>query len=116
MDYAESFSDVQESLDFSEVFNKKNVFALTLNGDSMSDAFIADGDMVLMEPVNDQYCLRNGDIVSAYVPGMGSTLKYYFKKGPQISLEAANPKYEPILLDLDQLQIQGKLLAVWRKI
>ena len=111
----ESFSDVQESLDFSEVFNKKNVFALTVNGDSMIDAFIADGDMVLMEPVNDQYCLRNGDIVSAYVPGLGSTLKYFIKKENKIYLEAANPNYEPIILDKNQVEIQGKLLAVWRK-
>ena len=111
----ESFSDVQESLDFSEVFNKKNVFALTVNGDSMIDAFIADGDMVLMEPVNDQYCLRNGDIVSAYVHGLGSTLKYFMKKENKIYLEAANPNYEPIILDKNQVEIQGKLLAVWRK-
>ena len=112
----ETYSDVHENLDISDVLKKQNIFALTVNGDSMINACIADGDMVLMSPVKDSYSLRNGDIVSAYVPGMGSTLKYYFKKGPQISLEAANPKYEPILLDLDQLQIQGKLLAVWRKV
>ena len=111
----ESFSDVQESLDFSEVFNKKDVFALTVNGDSMIDAFIADGDMVLMEPVSDQYYLRNGDIVSAFVPGHGSTLKYFMKKENKIYLEAANPNYEPIILEKNQVQIQGKLLAVWRK-
>ena len=111
----ESFSDVRENLDFSDIFNKKNVFALTVNGDSMIDAFIADGDMVLMEPVNDHYSLRNGDIVSAFVPGLGSTLKYFIKKENKIYLEAANPNYEPIVLEKEQVQIQGKLLAVWRK-
>ena len=50
------------------------------------------------------------------VPGLGTTLKYFFKRGGKIFLEAANPSYEPIILDFDQLQIQGKLLAVWRKI
>ena len=111
----ESFSDVKESLDFAEVFNKKDVFALTVNGDSMIDAFIADGDMVLMEPVNDHYSLRNGDIVSAFVPGLGSTLKYFIKKENKIYLEAANPNYDPIILEKNQVQLQGKLLAVWRK-
>ena len=111
----ESFDDIKENLDFSEIFNKKDVFALTVNGDSMIDAFIADGDMVLMEPVHDNYSLRNGDIISAFVPGLGSTLKYFIKKENKIYLEAANPNYDPIILESDQVQIQGKLLAVWRK-
>ncbi len=112
----ESYSDVEESLDLSEIFKKEGVFALTVNGDSMKDAFIADGDMVLMEPVKDPSYLRNGSIVSAMVPGSGTTLKYFFKKNNQIILEAANPNYEPIILDLNQVSIQGKLLAVWRKV
>ncbi len=111
----ETFNDVRENLDMSEILNKKNIFALNVNGDSMVDACIADGDMVLMEPVNDIYSLKNGTIVSALVPGCGTTLKYFLKKGNKISLEAANPAYEPIVVDPEQLQIQGKLLAVWRK-
>ena len=112
----ETFHDIQETLDISEVFKKKNVFALTVNGDSMIDAQIADGDMVLLEVVKDSFSIRNGDIVSALVPGMGTTLKYFFKKENKISLEAANPKYENIILNADQVQVQGKLLAVWRRI
>ena len=54
----ETYSDVQENLDISDVLKKKNVFALTVNGDSMIDACIADGDMVLMEPIKDSYSLR----------------------------------------------------------
>ena len=112
----ETYSDVQENLDISEVLKKKNVFALTVNGDSMIDACIADGDMVLMEPINDSFSLRNGDIVSAMVPGLGTTLKYFIKKGNKIFLEAANTAYEAIELNLDQVIFQGKLLAVWRKV
>ena len=112
----ESYSDVSEELDISEILQKKDVFALTVNGDSMKDAFIADGDMVLMEPVFDQSSIRNGMIVSAMVPGLGTTLKYFFRKNNQIVLEAANPEYEPISLDKDLVSIQGKLLAVWRKV
>tara|TARA_Y100000287_G_C14156891_1_gene322655 strand:+ start:327 stop:944 length:618 start_codon:yes stop_codon:yes gene_type:complete len=112
----ETFTDVNQELDISEVLKKKDVFALTVNGDSMIDACIADGDMVLMEPVKNFSILRNGDIVSALVPGLGTTLKYFIKRGNKIFLEAANPAYEPIELDLDQVIFQGKLLAVWRKV
>ena len=112
----ETYSDVQDNLDISDVLEKKNVFALSVNGDSMIDACIADGDMVLMEPVKDSYSLRNGDIVSVLVPGMGTTLKYFIKKGSKIFLEAANTKYQPIELSLDDAIFQGKLLAVWRRV
>ena len=112
----ETYSDIQENLDITDVFKKKNVFALTVNGDSMIDACIADGDMVLMEPITDSYSLKNGTIVSALVPGLGTTLKYFFKRGNKIFLEAANPNYEPIELNKEDVVFQGKLLAVWRKI
>ena len=112
----ETYSDVSENLDISDVFKKKNVFALTVNGDSMIDACIADGDMVLMEPITDSSSLKNGSIVSAMVPGLGTTLKYFFKRGEKIFLEAANPAYEPIELNFENVVFQGKLLAVWRKI
>ena len=112
----ETYSDINESLDFSEILKKKNIFALTVNGDSMIDACIADGDMVLMEKITDSYSLRNGTIVSAMVPGLGTTLKYFFKRNGKIFLEAANPSYEPIELDFNAVVFQGKLLAVWRKV
>ena len=82
----------------------------------MIDACIAHGDMVLMEPINDSYSLKNGTIVSALVPGLGTTLKYFCKKEGKIYLEAANPSYDPIILNLDEVVFQGKLLAVWRKV
>ena len=112
----ETYSDVQENLDISDVLNQKNVFALTVNGDSMIDACIADGDMVLMAPITDAYSIRNGTIVSALVPGLGTTLKYYVKRGHKIYLEAANQNYEPIELNQEQVVFQGRLLAVWRKV
>ena len=112
----ETFNDTNENLDITDVLKKKNVFALTVNGDSMIDACIADGDMVLMEPINDSFSLRNGDIVSALVPGMGTTLKYFFKRGGKLFLEAANSNYDPIELNLNEVVFQGKLLAAWRKV
>ena len=112
----ETYSDINEQLDISDTLNKKNVFALTVNGDSMIDACIADGDMVLMEPIIDASVLKNGIIVSAMVPGLGTTLKYFSKRGNKIFLEAANPAYDPIELNLNEVVFQGKLLAVWRKV
>ena len=112
----ETFADLNEELDINDVVTKKDVFALLVNGDSMVDAFIADGDMVLMEPVKDYLNLRNGTIVSALVPGGGTTLKYFFRNGKEIILEAANKNYEKIILNANEIIIQGKLLAVWRKV
>ena len=111
----ETYPDETEALDINEVLQKNGVFALTVNGDSMVDAYIADGDMVLMEPIRELNFLKNGTIVSAMVPGSGTTLKYFFKKNNKIILEAANPNYDPIILNFNEVVIQGKLLAVWRK-
>ena len=111
----ETFDDVNDTLDLNSVLQIKGLFALMVNGDSMIDSFIADGDMVLMEPVNNPSGLRNGTVVSAMVPGLGTTLKHFFRKGSLIRLEAANPAYEPIEIDAEQVYIQGKLAAVWRK-
>ena len=111
----ETFDDVQETLDLNSVLQLKGLFALTVNGDSMIDTFIADGDMVLMEPVNEPARLRNGTIVSAMVPGLGTTLKHFFRDGSLVRLEAANTSYDPIEIDAEQVHIQGKLAAVWRK-
>ena len=112
----ETYSDIDETFDITDVLQKKDIFALSVNGDSMIDACISHGDMVLMEPIKDSFFIKNGTIVSAMVPGMGTTLKYFFKRDDKIFLEAANPNYEPIILSPEEVQIQGKLLAVWRKV
>jgi repressor LexA len=111
----ETFDDVQEHLDLAAVLETRGLFALTVNGDSMIDAHIADGDLVLMEPVPDPARLREGTIVSALVPGSGTTLKHFHRSGHRVRLEAANPAYEAIVVDADQVTIQGRLVAVWRQ-
>lgn len=111
----ETFDDIQERLDLAPVLETRGLFALTVNGDSMVDAHIADGDVVLMEPVSDAGRLRQGTIVSALVPGSGTTLKHFHCDGIMVRLEAANPAYEPIELPAEQVQVQGKLAAVWRQ-
>ena len=82
----------------------------------MPPACITDENMVLMELITDLYFLRNGTIFSAIVPGLGTTLKYFVKKGGKIFLESANPAYKPIQLNLNKISLQRKLLSVWRKI
>lgn len=112
----ESFDDIQERLDLAPLLETRGLFALTVNGDSMVNAHIADGDVVLMEPVADPARLRNGTIVSAQVPGSGTTLKYFQRQGSTVTLEPANPAYEPIVLPAEQVSVQGKLVAVWRQV
>jgi repressor LexA len=112
----EPFDDVRERLDLTEVLETRGLFALTVNGDSMVEAHIADGDVVLLEPVADPSRLRDGTIVSALVPGSGTTLKHFHRQGSKVRLEAANPAYEPIELPADQVSVQGKLVAVWRQV
>jgi repressor LexA len=112
----EPCDDLEERLDLVPLLQKKGLFALTVHGDSMRDAHIADGDVVLLEPVHDPQRLRQGTIVSAMVPGSGTTLKHFHRQGTRVRLEAANPAYEPIELPADQVEIQGRLLAVWRQV
>ena len=112
----ETFDDIQERLDLAPVLDTRGLFALTVNGDSMVDAHIADGDVVLLEPVSDPSRLKAGTIVSALVPGSGTTLKHFHRSGATVTLEAANPAYAPIVLPADQVTVQGKLVAVWRQV
>ena len=112
----ETFDDVEERLDLAPVLKKRGLFALTVHGDSMAGAHIAEGDVVLMEPVRDPTRLRDGTIISAVVPGSGTTLKHFHRQGDQVKLEAANVSYPPLILPADQVSVQGKLVAVWRQI
>jgi repressor LexA len=112
----EPFSDAPERLDLAPLLETRGLFALTVNGDSMVEAHIADGDVVLLEPVRDPGRLREGTIVSALVPGSGTTLKHFHREGQQVRLEAANPAYAPILVPAEEVTIQGKLVAVWRQV
>jgi repressor LexA len=112
----ETFDDIQERVDLAPVLDTQGLFALTVNGDSMVEAQIADGDLVLMEPVIDPSRLRNGTIVSALVPGSGTTLKHFERQGDTVTLVAANSAYAPIVLPADQVTVQGRLVAVWRQV
>lgn len=78
----ETYSDIEERLDLSQVLETRGLFALTVNGDSMVDAHIADGDVVLMQPVVEPSRLKEGTVVSALVAGSGTTLKHFSGTAP----------------------------------
>ena len=82
---ADDFKEIRISLDKELVKNTDSTFYARVSGDSMKDAYIAEGDMVLMEPVKESSSLRNGTIVSSMVPGSGTTLKYFSRRNNYIT-------------------------------
>jgi len=88
------------------------LFALEVQGDSMIDASVLDGDIVILKH---QETAENGDMVAAWIEGdEETTLKFLYKEGAQVRLEPANPKYDPILRDADKVRINGKVVSVMR--
>ncbi len=86
-------------------------YALEVKGDSMIDAGINSGDVVIIRETSHA---DNGDIVVAQVDGYEATLKRFRKSGEMIMLEAANPAYETRLLRAGQVKVQGKLVGLIR--
>lgn len=86
-------------------------YALEVMGDSMIDAGINDGDVVV---IREQDTADNGDIIVALVDHQEATLKRYRRKGSMIALEAANPAYETRMLPEDRVRIQGRLVGLIR--
>jgi repressor LexA len=87
-------------------------FILEVQGDSMINAGILDGDQVVIRKGS---TANSGDIVVALVLGEEATLKRLRKKGASIALEAANPAYETRIFGPDQVSVQGKLVGLLRK-
>jgi repressor LexA len=101
-----------ETLNFGDFAGDPGTFALQVRGDSMIEDHICDGDYVLIQKTDR---VRNSDIVVALVDGMETTLKRYYDEGDRIRLQPANSSMQPIYLGRNQLDIQGRLLAVLRK-
>lgn len=86
-------------------------YALEVKGDSMIEAGINSGDVVVIQ---EQSTASNGDIVVALIEGEEATLKTFRRRGSTIALEAANPAYETRLYQDHQVRIQGKLVGLIR--
>jgi repressor LexA len=86
---------------------------LEVDGDSMIDALINSGDVVLMKRQNDA---RNGDMVAALLRGEETTLKRFYLEGDRVRLQPANPTMEPIYVPAKDVEIQGKVIMVIRSL
>ena len=105
----EPATEAHEYLNIEYTGRKRSDYVLKISGDSMVGAGIPDGAYVGIRPVTDDYRPKAGEIVAVYVEGHGATLKHFYQKESVVVLEAANPKYEPMIFDLDdcEVRVQG---------
>ena len=96
----------------SSYISSKDCFALNVEGNSMIDEGIYDGDTVI---INKETDIKNGDIIVALIDKEEATLKKFRKKGDSIALEPANKNYKIQIYGPDRITIQGKLSALIRK-
>jgi repressor LexA len=111
----ESMVDVAASLLPNRERGAKDLFALEVQGDSMIDAMINDGDIVIMKPAMEA---RNGEMVAVWLDGRDeTTLKYFYLENGRVRLQPANPTMNPIYVDNPaSVRIQGKVVMVIRKV
>lgn len=110
----EPFTELQERLDLTDIFEHYNCYALRVVGDSMVEDYIAEGDMVIMRTVAPDEQIKDGKIVAARVEGHGTTLKRLYAKGEKVTLQPSNAQYQPIEVSAEDLEVQGVLVGVWR--
>lgn len=90
-----------------------DLFALRVSGESMIDAMVNDGDLVIMRQ---QEMARDGDMVAVWLNSSDTTtLKYFFNEGNRIRLQPANPTMGPIYVDPEDVRVQGKVMMVLRQ-
>lgn len=107
--------DEAEAPDFTEIFPlRENCYALRVEGDSMIEDGIFDGDVVIVER---RHTASNGETVVAIVQGVEgdtATLKRFYREGGRYRLQPANSTMEPIYVDADRLEIRGVVRSVHR--
>jgi repressor LexA len=97
-----------------DMVGKKPVFALKVKGQSMIDALIDDGDIVLMEAADSA---ANGEMVAVWLKDREEvTLKRFFADKDKVILQPANQTMKPIEQRADNVEIQGKVIGVIRKL
>ncbi|MBK16222.1 MAG: repressor LexA [Chloroflexi bacterium] len=94
---------------------KENIFGVKVKGESMIDALVADGDLVLLESITNKP--NNGDMVAALIKDQNEvTLKHFFIKNGKVTLQPANSSMKPIQVDAENVQVQGRVVGVIRSI
>ena len=97
-----------------EIADRRNVYALRVKGQSMVDALIDDGDIVLMEPVQSA---SNGEMVAVWFKDRQEvTLKRIYTEPDRVCLKPANQLMQPIYTSPDNIEVQGRVIGVIRKI
>lgn len=111
---AESNIEIPESL---IPFNlqKEQLFALEVDGDSMIDAMVNDGDVIVMKPTREA---RNGEMVAVRIKDQNqTTLKHFYREGDRVRLQPANPTMDPIYVDSSSdIEVQGSVVLVIRQL
>ncbi len=95
-----------------DLVGKRDTYVLRVRGDSMIDEQIRDGDFVIVE---DRKTAQNGEMVIALLRGAEVTLKKLYRENGGVRLQPANAAMQPLVLDADQVQIQGVVVGVMRK-
>jgi repressor LexA len=98
-----------ERVDFADMFNKKNLFVLKVNGDSMIEAHISDGDYVICKK---QKTAQAGQMVVAQTPEGEATLKFWFPEAHRVRLQPANASMQPIYVK--EAHVVGVVVGVVR--
>ena len=90
----------------------RELFALRVEGDSMIDASVMDGDYVI---IHRQERAENGQMVAAWIDGDDeTTLKHWYLEGDKVRLMPANKSYEPIIRDASVVRVQGRVVGMYR--
>ena len=109
----EAISDNTNYIDIPQShLGKGEYFLLEVEGNSMINAGIFDGDQVIIEKCNDA---KNGEIVVALIDNNEATLKRIYKRGQQLALQPENSAYKTVIYGPDRVQIQGILKQLIRK-
>ena len=113
---AETSVDIARTLIPTSPGKSEDLFALEVDGDSMIDAMVNDGDIVIMKQTGGE--AKNGEMVAVWLPERDeTTLKYFYKEDDGYRLQPANPTMDAIHVDKDEaLEIKGKVVMVIRQI
>lgn len=92
----------------------RQLYALRVRGQSMIDALVDDGDVVILEPVGS---VRNGEMVAAWLKNeQAATLKRVYREGDRVRLQPANSQMQPIYTDPDNVEVHGRVVTVIRNL
>jgi repressor LexA len=114
----EAISDPSDAVELSDDFAAEDAYALRVRGKSMIEDLIDDGDLVVVKP---SQTASNGEVVVALITNSASehgevTLKRYYREKDHIRLQPANQSMQPIIVKPSEVQVQGRVIALIRRI